>query len=80
MRMRRATARQCLVAVAMLVAWWWHSHAEAAPCRFVKFATLPAQTQWASPSLDGAVNGHPLVDSGAADASPSRSAASNGKP
>ncbi|WP_374566492.1 hypothetical protein [Ideonella sp.] len=33
MRMRRATARQCLVAVAVLVGWWWHSYADAAPSR-----------------------------------------------
>jgi predicted aspartyl protease len=76
--MRRATARQCLVAVAMLVAWWWHSHAEAAPCRFVKFATLPVDTQRGSPYIDGSVNGHPikvLVDSGAAGTSLTRSIA-----
>jgi len=78
MRMRRATARQCLVAVAMLVAWWWHSHAEAAPCRFVKFATLPVDTQRVSPYIDGSVNGHPikvLVDSGATGTSLTRSIA-----
>lgn len=33
MRMRRATVRQCLVALAVLVGWWWHTYAEAAPCR-----------------------------------------------
>lgn len=78
MRMRRATARQCLVAVAMLVAWWWHSHAEAAPCRFVKFATLAVDTQRVSPYIDGSVNGHPikvLVDSGATGTSLTRSIA-----
>jgi len=78
MRMRTATARQCLVAVAMLVAWWWHSHAEAAPCRFIKFATLPVDTQRGSPYIDGSVNGHPikvLVDSGATGTSLTRSIA-----
>ncbi|HEX5688314.1 MAG TPA: hypothetical protein VFY73_30205 [Ideonella sp.] len=56
MRIRKATARQCLAAVAVLVGWWWYGRAEAAPCRFVG-ASLPSDTQRGVPCIGGSGNG-----------------------
>jgi len=52
--------------------------AQAAPCRFVKFATLPVDAPRSSPYIDGTVNGHAmrvLIDTGAVATSLTRSMA-----
>jgi predicted aspartyl protease len=61
---RAWSVRMAIAAVAAMAA----IRADAAPCRFVKFATMPVSFDGLSPTIEGSVNGHAmkvLVDSGA---------------